>query len=145
MGFVKLIKRTIGTIFCFGFILLFALSIFAHPGSTDGSGGHYDSSTGEYHYHHGYPEHQHTNGECPYNFKNQTGSQIGDSYFSGNTTSYENQLDEETEKPESERDSAIAAIEKEYKHNKGISIAAVSAVAFAFACCFGYYYKNEVY
>lgn len=37
-----------------------------HSGGTDGSGGHYDHSTGEYHYHHGYPAHQHPNGECPY-------------------------------------------------------------------------------
>lgn len=37
-----------------------------HSGGTDGNGGHYDHSTGEYHYHHGYPAHQHPNGECPY-------------------------------------------------------------------------------
>ena len=38
----------------------------AHPGHTDAAGGHWDSSTGEYHYHHGYPAHQHENGICPY-------------------------------------------------------------------------------
>lgn len=37
-----------------------------HSGKTDGNGGHYDHSTGEYHYHHGYPAHQHPNGVCPY-------------------------------------------------------------------------------
>ena len=49
--------------------LIFNLTItaFAHSGRTDSSGGHYDSSTGSYHYHHGYPAHQHTNGKCPYN------------------------------------------------------------------------------
>lgn len=58
---------------CLG-IIAFSLAVigFAHPGGTDGSGGHYNRSTGEYHYHHGYPEHQHTNGECPYNFKDNT-------------------------------------------------------------------------
>lgn len=40
--------------------------VLAHPGRTDSSGGHYNRRTGEYHYHHGYPEHQHTNGICPY-------------------------------------------------------------------------------
>lgn len=47
-------------------ILLFILpvSALAHPGGTDANGGHYDGS--EYHYHHGYPAHQHTNGVCPY-------------------------------------------------------------------------------
>lgn len=58
---------------CFG-IIAFSLAVigFAHPGGTDGSGGHYNRSTGDYHYHHGYPEHQHPNGECPYNFKDNT-------------------------------------------------------------------------
>ena len=46
------------------------VAVFAHPGKTDSSGGHYDRSTGEYHYHHGYPAHQHDNGTCPYDFKN---------------------------------------------------------------------------
>jgi hypothetical protein len=52
----------------FSVIFIFALVVicFAHPGGTDGSGGHYDSSAGEYHYHHGYPAHQHEDGECPY-------------------------------------------------------------------------------
>ena len=47
-------------------ILLFILpvSASAHPGGTDANGGHYED--GEYHYHHGYPAHQHTNGVCPY-------------------------------------------------------------------------------
>lgn len=50
---------------------MIGLSIFAHSGRTDGAGGHTNHSTGEYHYHHGYPEHQHVNGECPYDFKNK--------------------------------------------------------------------------
>ena len=51
------------------FLLLFALfssSVYAHPGRTDSDGGHYDRSTGEYHYHHGYSAHQHDDGVCPY-------------------------------------------------------------------------------
>lgn len=47
------------------FIGLFTIS-FAHSGRTDSSGGHYNRSTGEYHYHHGYSAHQHYNGICPY-------------------------------------------------------------------------------
>lgn len=38
----------------------------AHSGRTDSKGGHYNTETGEYHYHHGYPAHQHTGGYCPY-------------------------------------------------------------------------------
>lgn len=54
------------------FIVLFACCItvttYAHSGRTDANGGHYNHSTGEYHYHHGHPAHQHINGECPYDF-----------------------------------------------------------------------------
>lgn len=49
-------------------LLISSVSImaYAHSGGTDSNGGHYDRSTGEYHYHHGYPAHQHTGGVCPY-------------------------------------------------------------------------------
>lgn len=53
---------------------LLALAVFSHPGRTDSYGGHYNRSTGEYHYHHGYPAHQHPNGVCPYNNDNKTAS-----------------------------------------------------------------------
>jgi hypothetical protein len=56
-------------------ITSFSLPVFAHSGKTDANGGHYDSSTGEYHYHHGYPEHQHTNGKCPYDYEDKTNHQ----------------------------------------------------------------------
>lgn len=52
--------------------VILALAIvpaYAHSGRTDGKGGHYNRSTGEYHYHHGYPAHSHTNGICPYENK----------------------------------------------------------------------------
>lgn len=50
----------------------------AHSGKTDGSGGHTDHSTGEYHYHHGYSAHSHYDMDgdgvkgCPYDFKDKT-------------------------------------------------------------------------
>lgn len=47
-------------------LLSYSIITFAHSGKTDPFGGHYDSSTGEYHYHHGYDAHQHPNGNCPY-------------------------------------------------------------------------------
>lgn len=55
--------------------VLLTLPILAHSGRTDSNGGHYDNSTGTYHYHHGYPAHQHydMNGDgvkdCPYLYK----------------------------------------------------------------------------
>lgn len=58
--------------------MLCITSVFAHPGRTDENGGHTNHSTGEYHFHHGYPAHQHsdTNGDgildCPYSYSNNT-------------------------------------------------------------------------
>ena len=51
----------------------------AHSGKTDSNGGHYDRSTGEYHYHHGYSAHQHYDGECPYDFDDKTNHNSGSS------------------------------------------------------------------
>ena len=34
-------------------VLVFAATAFAHPGKLDANGGHYDKTTGEYHYHKG--------------------------------------------------------------------------------------------
>ena len=57
--------------------VLLSLPIHAHPGGIDANGGHYDRSTEIYHFHHGYPAHQHINGACPYNFDDQTGQNSG--------------------------------------------------------------------
>lgn len=65
---MKLLKPLIAIALSLGLSVI----AFAHPGRTDANGGHTDHSTGEYHYHHGEPAHQHTdtNGdgilECPY-------------------------------------------------------------------------------
>lgn len=55
------------------------MTIFAHPGRTDSAGGHTDHSTGEYHYHHNYPAHQHPNGICPYGNVDKTDSHYSSS------------------------------------------------------------------
>lgn len=52
-------------IVCFA-ILINASPVQAHSGRTDSNGGHYVTDTGEYHYHHGYPSHQHLDGICTY-------------------------------------------------------------------------------
>lgn len=81
------------------FLCLFLLcpSALAHGGKTDANGGHYDRSTGEYHYHHGYPAHQHYDMDgdgvvdCPYNFDDQTdhSSHSGSSSRSDSGSSYD--------------------------------------------------------
>ena len=59
-------------------ITLASSSVNAHSGRTDGSGGHTDHSTGEYHYHHGYSAHDHYDmdgdgdRDCPYSFDDKT-------------------------------------------------------------------------
>ena len=60
-------------------MLLITLPVcaYAHSGGTDSKGGHYNRSTGEYHYHHGYSAHQHKDMDgdgyldCPYEFDNK--------------------------------------------------------------------------
>ncbi len=65
-------KRALSIFFLILFIinLLLCSNILAiaHSGRTDSNGGHYNRSTGEYHYHHGMPAHQHESGLCPYDF-----------------------------------------------------------------------------
>lgn len=64
-------------------LILLCIPAAAHSGGTDENGGHIDYSTGEYHYHHGYPAHQHDGGVCPYNFVDKSGSTSGSSGKSG--------------------------------------------------------------
>ena len=63
-------KRRILYFICYCILLcfLFPICLYAHPGRTDSKGGHTNRETGEYHYHHGNPAHQHTDGICPYDF-----------------------------------------------------------------------------
>ena len=73
-------------------MLLFALVVTAHSGKTDASGGHYNSSTGEYHYHHGYSAHDHYDmdgdgiKDCPYDFDDKT-NRSGSEWTSESTVS----------------------------------------------------------
>lgn len=70
-------------------LLLLTVPAYAHPGKTDANGGHYNRSTGEYHYHHGYPEHQHPGGICPYAYDDRTGYSSGaSSGFSSDNEPY---------------------------------------------------------
>lgn len=72
---MRFLKLLLVTTVC----LSVSVSAFAHSGRTDANGGHTNHSTGEYHYHHGYPAHQHSDmdgdGEldCPFYFEDKTG------------------------------------------------------------------------
>lgn len=71
-------------------ILLFVIVVTAHSGKTDSAGGHYNNSSGEYHYHHGYSAHQHYDMDgdgvvdCPYDFNNKTNHNNNSSSNSSN-------------------------------------------------------------
>lgn len=65
--------------------IIVCLSVYPHPGRTDSNGGHYNRTTGEYHYHHGYPEHQHKNGVCPYDYDDNTSDDLNKSSITKDT------------------------------------------------------------
>lgn len=68
------------SLLCLLVVLVWTIPAFAHSGRTDSSGGHYNRSTGEYHYHHGYAAHSHEGGVCPYDNVDRTGQSSGSSW-----------------------------------------------------------------
>lgn len=74
-------------------LILLCTPVLAHSGRTDSDGGHYDSTTGEYHYHHGYPAHQHPDGICPYDFNDSTEHIEDYSNYSRSTAETEHKID----------------------------------------------------
>ena len=95
-------------------------NVLAHPGRTDGSGGHRDnnnsSGLGSYHYHcGGYPAHLHTGGVCPY-----TGGGSYSSGYSSSSDKYNEGYDDGYSDGYDEGDS-IAAAEYEASYEQGYS------------------------
>lgn len=86
MLYIRRITKSISLLITLSICALLITTVSAHGGRTDANGGHYDRSTGEYHYHHGYPAHQHPGGICPYSYDDQTdhSSSSGSSYSSNN-------------------------------------------------------------
>ena len=98
----------------------------AHPGRTDGNGGHTDSDTGDYHYHHGYDAHAHFdidgNGtiDCPYDYDDQTGRNSGTSTGSnsytpgdGSEDGYQEGYADGYKKGHEESDKAVAEVKED--------------------------------
>lgn len=75
--------RWLSLLLCIVSLCLIPVTASAHPGRTDANGGHWDNSTGEYHYHHGYSAHDHYDMDgdgvvdCPYDFVDRTGRNSG--------------------------------------------------------------------
>ena len=88
-------KRYLLHFFAILITISFVLPIIAnaHSGRTDGSGGHTDHSTGEYHYHHGYSAHDHFDidgdgdDDCLYEFIDNAISSSSSPSTSSDTTS----------------------------------------------------------
>lgn len=60
-------NKTVVVVVSVLFMLLLAITSFAHSGMTDANGGHWDNNKNEYHYHcGGNPAHKHKGGVCPY-------------------------------------------------------------------------------
>lgn len=99
--------RLLKLMLCLVICLSLAVIASAHSGKTDDYGGHIDNSNGEYHYHHGYPAHQHRdmdgNGslDCPYLFKDKTESSS-------------DKIEHPTDKPESPKEATKAKKIKDY-------------------------------
>lgn len=66
-------KQIVSLLLCLLVIAALTTPALSHSGRTDSDGGHWNHSTGEYHYHHGYPAHQHTGGVCPYDYEDKAG------------------------------------------------------------------------
>lgn len=122
---MKIVKTTALCLLTFLTVVALALPGQAHSGRTDADGGHYNSDTGEYHYHHGYPAHQHTGGVCPYESKGKTNRISGSS--SGNSS----KKSEEISPQQSSVGSTTAVAKKTEKANSGIGRAIAFHIAFA--------------
>ena len=95
----KLVKIILSVAAC---MMMLSLIASAHAGRTDSNGGHYNNSTGEYHFHHGYPAHSHYDMDedgvidCPYNFDDKTNKISNSSNNSNNSQSTTNSSSNQT-------------------------------------------------
>lgn len=106
-------------------LLLVSYIMTLHSGKTDSNGGHWDYSTGTYHYHHGYPAHQHENGICPYN-PNYKASGTQAEYRSPSTNSSASGSSKTTR-------SVVAAETKESKPKNNLSLLWLIPIVFLFS------------
>lgn len=103
-------KKVLLVILILATLISLVICVNAHPGRTDGAGGHTNRSTGEYHYHHGYSEHSHYDmdgdGEvdCPYDFKDKTNHSPSDNYE-----------DKEKQQPTTQQDTDYSETQKKSK------------------------------
>lgn len=89
---------------CLCIILPLSISLHtsAHSGRTDANGGHTDHSTGKYHYHHGYPAHDHYDidgdgiVDCPYELDDKTNHGGGSNFNNSTENITDSSIDDKT-------------------------------------------------
>ena len=115
-------------------LLTVATAVYAHSGRTDSAGGHTNHSTGEYHYHHGYDDHQHydMNGDgvadCPYKFKDNTTRKIRGS---SSTKTFTDEIDMPNQQKTEEAPETKADPVEQQKKSSTISFEKVMWIIFA--------------
>jgi hypothetical protein len=127
-------KRLIFALLC---IAMLCTSAAAHSGRTDENGGHTDHSTGEYHYHHGYPAHQHKDmdgdgkKDCPYEFDDKTDHKESES---DSHESASHKVEEEKPKGDSasEKWASAKRIVKTIFHGIGIALGLITMLYMAY-------------
>lgn len=107
------VKYVVAILTFFFVLFICNFPVFSHPGKTDSSGGHYNRSTGEYHYHHGYPAHAHENGICPYEFDDNTDHTTKDVSSSGITSGTSSASNENGKKYTFTSSQTTSSIEKQ--------------------------------
>ena len=125
-------------------IVSFSQFVAAHPGNTDDSGGHYNHSTGTYHYHHGYPEHLHKFGECPYGYA--VDKTLYQSVYHHNTEAEKEEREQKEanfKSFEEERDSIKNSIQTEHAEKISKIIGVMIVIALVFAYIFRQFYISE--
>ena len=123
-------KRKVVTAIALFSVLLSIVPITssAHSGKTDSNGGHYNRSTGEYHYHHGYSAHDHYDmdgdgsEDCPYKFDySSSGGGVdiaNNAYYSGYDVGYESGYDSGRYEADAKYKSEIDSLKKEFEDSK---------------------------
>ena len=106
------------------------ITVSGHPGRTDSDGGHYDRTTGKYHWHHGTSAHQHYDMDgdgdldCPHSFKDNTETNIN----TESTTETNSNTESTNEQPTEQSSPDVSTAQKTGKISDGLMTAIIVAV-----------------
>lgn len=137
-------KKVFSVLFFTIVIFSFSTLAIAHPGYTDDNGGHLNHSTDTYHYHHGYPEHLHKFGKCPYGFEVDKSLYQSIYHYDSKVKDEEKKQKEANFKSfEEERDSIKNSIQSQHTEKISKIITVMIVIALIFAHIFRQLYISE--